>query len=59
MTAVIVPNQLRDAIMGKLDAEFAKFPDAEIDRDVLYQQLLTYYDEHGCIPEFQLVRRDP
>ena len=58
MSIVIVPNQLRDAIMAKLEAEFAKFPDAEIDRDGLYHQLLAYFDEHGEIPDFRLVKKE-
>ena len=44
MTMVVVPNSLRDAIMKKLDAEIAKHPDAEKDREVLYSQLLGYFD---------------
>ena len=54
---VIVPNSLRDAIMKKLDAEIAKHPDAEKDREVLYEQLLGYFDEHGVIPEFSLEKK--
>ncbi len=51
---VIVPNSLSDAINKKLDAAIAKCPDAEKDRDTLYQQLLTYFDEHGVVPDFTL-----
>ena len=57
MRMVIVPNSLRDAIMEKLDTEIAKHPDAEKDREVLYGQLLSYFDEHGVIPEFSLERK--
>ena len=53
---VIVPNDLRDRIYAKLDAEIAKCPEATPDRDVLYCQLLAYFDEHGVIPEFSLKR---
>lgn len=34
---------LREAINAKLDAEIAKAPDAEKDRDVLYEQLGSIY----------------
>ena len=51
---VIVPNVLRDAINKKLDAAFVKVPEAEKDREVLYNQLLTYYDEHGVVPDFTI-----
>ena len=57
MTMVIVPNSLRDAIMERLDAEIAKHPGAEKDRDVLYSQLLGYFDEHGVIPDFSLEKK--
>ena len=29
-------------------------PEAEKDREVLYNQLLTYYDEHGVVPDFTI-----
>jgi hypothetical protein len=53
---VIVPNSLRDAINAKLDAAIAQAPDAEKDRDVLYGQLLAYFNEHGVVPDFSLVK---
>jgi hypothetical protein len=55
---VIVPNDLRDTINAKLDAAFLKCPDAEKDRDVLYQQLLDYFDDMGVIPDFELGKKD-
>lgn len=54
MKMVIVPNDLRDRINAKLDAVIKECPDAEKDRDVLYSQLLGYYDEHGVVPDFSL-----
>lgn len=51
----IVPNVLRDKINLKLDEAFLKVPEASQYRDVFYQQLLEYFDEHGEIPEFDLV----
>lgn len=54
---VIVPNSLHDEINAKLDIAIAKVPDAEKDREVLYQQLLEYFDEHGVVPDFELQRR--
>ena len=55
MSMVIVPNQLRDAIYAEIDAKAPKGIDS-MDRDVLYKQLLIYYDEHGVIPDFTIER---
>jgi hypothetical protein len=52
---VIVPDSLRNAINAKLDAAIAEHPDAEKDREVLYSQLLGYFNEHGVIPDFTLL----
>jgi hypothetical protein len=54
MKMVIVPDTLRDAINVKLDAAFILTPEAEKDREHLFQQLLAFYDEHGYLPEFAL-----
>ncbi len=54
MTLVIVPDSLRDAINTKLDAEITKHPDAACDREIFYQFLLSYFFEHGELPEFHL-----
>ena len=56
MRMVIVPNELRDAINAKLDTAIAACPDAAKDRDTLYKQLLTYFDEHGEVPDFDLAK---
>jgi len=55
---VIVPNELRDALNEKLDAAFLEVPEAEKDRDVLYHQLLSYFDEYGVIPNFKLQKEE-
>jgi hypothetical protein len=49
---VIVPDSLRAAIDAKLDEAIEKCPGAECAREELYQQLLSYFDEHGVIPDF-------
>ena len=46
----------REAINKKLDAAFIKCPAAEPNRKVFYDLLLTYFDEHGCLPDFSLVK---
>lgn len=56
MRVRIIPNDLADAISAKLDAAIAECPDAAGDRDVLYNQLLDYFDEHGVVPDFSLQR---
>ena len=47
---VIVPNDVSDLINARLDAAIAGVPDAAKDRDNLYRQLLTYFDQHGRVP---------
>jgi len=54
----IVPNILRDRIDALLDAAYEIYPDAAIDREIHYQRLLDYFDEHGVIPDFQLAKRE-
>ncbi len=54
---VIVPNSVRDAINDKLDAAIAMCPDAEKDREIIYKELLAYFDEHGIVPNFQLTEK--
>lgn len=51
---IIVPNEVRDAINAKLDAAFLVCPDAAKDREILYNQLLSDYNENGTIPDFEL-----
>ncbi len=56
MKLAIVPDCLRDAINAKIDEEIARLPEAlrpkaEECRDHLYHQLLSYFDEHGVIPD--------
>jgi hypothetical protein len=51
---VIVPNSLNAAINEKLDAAIAGCPGAEKDREILYGQLLDYFNEYGVIPDFTI-----
>lgn len=53
----VIPNELSNAINKKLDAAFEDFPEAEKDRDGLFRQLLYYFDEHGILPDFKLVKK--
>lgn len=55
---VVVPNSLADAINAKLDLAIAACPEAAKDREVLYGQLLEYFDEHGVIPDFSLQKNE-
>lgn len=54
MKMVIVPNALRDAINSAIDRELEKCPEAVKDRQVFYELLLEYFDEHGFLPEFTI-----
>ena len=56
---VIVPNVLRDEIYQKLDAELEKNPTIKPHRESIYADLLSYYNEHGVIPEFTLTTKEP
>ena len=58
MRLVIVPNHVRDEINRRLDIEIANSPDAEKDREALYLELLNFFDEHGAIPDFSLVKSE-
>lgn len=55
---VIVPDTLHANITKALDAEIAKWPDAEKDREVLHNQLVTFFSVHGYLPEFSLEPRN-
>ncbi len=54
MLTVIVPNDLRNAILAKIDEQLEHCPAAKPHREGIYEQLLGYFYEHGVIPEFQL-----
>lgn len=56
MRTVIVPNELHDEIMRRLDEAYIKTPDAAVDRDAHYHALLEHFDEHGTLPDFSLER---
>lgn len=56
----LVPNSLRDAINGKLDAAFASLPEeAKEHRQQFFDQLLAYYDENGRLPDFHIAPVSP
>jgi hypothetical protein len=55
---VIVPDTLDANITKALDAEIAKWPDAEKDREFLRDQLVTFFSVHGYLPEFTLTPRE-
>lgn len=57
MTLVIVPNCLHNAINAAIDKALAQAPNAAPDRDIFYQTLLEYFDLHGELPDFSLVKR--
>lgn len=59
MKLVVVPDSLAAAINARLDVALAACPDAQKDRDALYNQLLSYFDEHGVVPEFTLQKQSP
>ncbi len=54
MRVVVVFNELRDELYRRIDKELERCPGALPDRQIFYDNLLAYYDEHGVIPEFTL-----
>lgn len=54
MSFVIVPNELRDAIYAKIDPQLESLPLLKDKREEIYSQLLSYYDDHGKIPDFNI-----
>ncbi len=58
MSFVIVPDSLSNAIYKAIDAATADIPMAIVDREIFYNQLLDYFNEHGEIPEFSIVKND-
>jgi hypothetical protein len=57
MNFVIVPDTLSKAINDKLDIVLnAMPPEAEASRAGLYQQLLSFYNENGYLPEFTVTK---
>ncbi len=56
---VIVPNVLRDAINKKLDEALKACPEAEVDRGIFYDRLLSHFNEHGVLPDFTLEKMEP
>ena len=53
MKLVIVPDSLRHAIDAQLDAVLAAAPEAACARKEMFQVLLEYFDEHGCLPDLK------
>ena len=55
MGVCIVPNELRIALEVALDVALKDAPPgAAAERGILYKQLLSYWNEHGVIPEFKI-----
>lgn len=61
MNLVIVPNYVSEAIHEKMAAAFLLRPEpywpSSDSWNGLYQQLLSYFDDHGVIPEFSVTKR--
>lgn len=55
---VIVPDFVAEAINTALDRELANFPEASVSRGHLFDQLLEWYNEHGELPDFRIVKNE-
>lgn len=52
---VIVPQILIDKLNVALDSAYANAPEAaKGERDLHYNQLLTFVDQYGYVPEFSI-----
>jgi hypothetical protein len=51
---VVVPETLHENITKALDAQIAKWPDAEKDREILHSHITSFFHKYGYIPEFTL-----
>lgn len=58
MRVVAVPNELCEYIHSKINEQLAGRSITSADRDILYGQLLEYFDQHGKVPEFTIERKD-
>jgi len=47
----IVPNCLSDEIYKRIDAFKKEFPEFDADRELVYEEMLFLYNEHGIIPD--------
>lgn len=59
MIILLVPNHVSEAINARLDAALALWPEAAECRVRLYHQLLEHFNEHGEIPEFSIIKKEP
>ena len=60
MSFLVVPNALSEAIQAKISTAIAASDDpteAEKGREMFYEELLRFYDDHGYIPEFSLTKQ--
>lgn len=58
MGIIALPNYISDEINKKLDAAFLKAPEAEIDREFYYNELVSFVVNQGFIPDFTITRKD-
>ena len=55
---VIVPNHVREAIHTAIDTALQGRPISTSEKEQLYHELLTIFNDTGTIPEFQLTQAD-
>lgn len=54
---VIVPQMLIDKLNAALDAAYANASEAaKSERDIHYNQLLSFVDQYGYVPEFSITK---
>ena len=56
---MIVPNALDIAIDKKLEEAYKACPGARQDHASLRNELLSYFYDHGALPDFEIVPTEP
>lgn len=57
MPIVVIPDYIYNEITRKLDAAIEAHPDAEPDREFLRSEVVTFFCEHGYVPNFDLGKK--
>jgi len=56
MKVYIVPNEVSEAINKKLNDAFREIEISSDERQVHFDTLLEYFNDHGIIPDFKVTK---
>ena len=54
---IAVPIHILNEINKKLDDVMSEHPEAGVDRELYFQEILHFVDDHGYIPDFTLTKK--